>query len=203
MTAAGGMGVTALGSAMKGIATYEDSVLAKGHNWSDSGSIGAGVVQATSTFFVNAIPLLPKFGAAGVGNEISKPVLMLITAPVNAFSTFAVGVTKGDSLGKSLINTIISTGLSAVPLGDAIDKLALPIAVKYSMPTLQKAVSAGVQSAVGVALDRAQSAVVDRLTKPHKPHVSHQLAKLIGVPGTPASPRTNKEYVSDEVMCLA
>ena len=152
-------------------------------------------MQATSTFMVSAIPILPKFGGASSA-AISKPVLMLITAPVTASSTFAVGVLKGDSMHKSLANAVISTGMSAVPLGDKLEKLAMPITVTLGV-TAQKVASAGLQSAASMAADIAQGKVVDWAMDTKKPD------PIFGLTCQLARKYSSEDYICSTALCPA
>ncbi|MBT2143901.1 MULTISPECIES: hypothetical protein [unclassified Rhodanobacter] len=203
MSAAGGLGVTAMGSGLKGLAAYEDSVLSKGTSWSDAGSIGAGLLQATATFMVSAIPIMPKLTPGGAA--ISKPVLLMITTPLNAFSTFAVGVAKGDSLGKSLTSTVVGLGVSALPLGDRLEKLAMPLATRLvAAPMAAEIVTkVGAGMVMDKVADAASDRVYDMLTAKPKPHVSKQVQHMVGVNTRLDRVLASDDYISRTVMLPA
>ena len=172
--AGGRMAITAVGSAMKGLSAYEDSVLSKGVSWSDSGSIGAGLITATSTFVVNAIPILSNLGK----DPVKQSVLILVKAPMSAFSAFAVGMTKGDSISKSLASALFSAGISAVPFNAKIKNWALPIFAKVSWSQVGTGAAA---SFVHAGANMGGAALADLITAKPKPHVSAQVSNLVGV----------------------
>lgn len=202
LSAAGGLGVTAMGSGLKGLATYEDSVLSRGVSWSDGGSIGAGLLQATGTFMVNAIPIMSKLAPGGAA--MSKPALLMITTPWNAFTTFAVGVAKGDSLGKSLTSTVVGLGMSAIPLGDRLEKLAMPIAARLvAAPAAEIATKVGVGMVMDKITDVASDRVYDKLVAKPKPHVSKQIRHMVGVTTQLDRPMSSDDYICRTVMLPA
>jgi hypothetical protein len=210
LTTAGRMGVTAIGSAMKGLSTYEDSVLSKGVSWSDAGSVGAGLVQATSSFIVTAVPILAKLPGLGRTPPVKNSVLLLVKAPMSGFSAFAAGMAKGDGAGKSLRSAVASMGLSAIPLDDKLDDILMPLSATLA-PALRDRVKVAAVSLLEPAMDRVvdlakdkiDDLLADKLAEKPRPHVSAQMRNLVGVATRVDRALSNSDYVSRTTLCPA
>lgn len=227
LTTAGRMGVAGIGSAMKGFSTYEDSVLSKGVSWSDAGSIGAGLIQATSSFIITAVPILakipPRFGNTP---PPSKLVLLMVKAPISGFSAFAVGMSKGDGAGKSLMSAVASMGISAIPLEEMMDGLLVPLSASLA-PAIKEGVKEAVKKGLkenakeGIKLaatsvlepsidrlsdlgrEKLDDRWAERLAEKPRPHVSAPVRNIVGVATRVDRALSNSDYIGLTTMCPA
>jgi hypothetical protein len=198
------LGVLGAGSALKGTATYQDT-----------GNVGAAVLQGTGTFVVGAISIAPNLATAtaasrgvtatmqasrastlvapAAASTAEKVTLMVVGAQLNAGFTMATGLAQGNSLRQSVAAAAVSGGLSMLPAGDLLGKLALPVSMRLVT-----------DAAVSIASDAASTAVgnaaADRQSITQPPQVSGRGRQLSEVPTELQATQPPAEHVRQVAM---
>jgi hypothetical protein len=198
------LGVLGAGSALKGTATYQDT-----------GNVGAAVLQGTGTFVVGMISIAPNLATAtaasrgvtatmqassasslvapAAASTAEKVTLMVVGAQLNASFTMATGLAQGNSVRQSVTAAAISGGLSMLPAGDLLGKIALPVSMRLVTDTVVSMASDAASTAGG-------NAMADRQAITQPPQVSGRGRELSEVPAELQATQPPAEHVRQMAM---
>ncbi len=198
------LGALGAGSTLKGTATYQDT-----------GNVGAAVLQGTGTFVVGMVSIAPNLATAtaasrgvtatmqatsassmvapAAASTAEKVTLMVVGAQLNAGFTMATGLAQGNSVRQSVTAAAICGGLSMLPAGDMLGKIALPVSMRLATDTAVGMISDAASEAGG-------NAMADRPAITRPPQVSGRGRELSEVPAELRATQPPAEHVRQMAM---
>lgn len=183
--ASGGVAWTALGAGSVGAGVFE---------YQDTHNLGGAITKAAGTFVVGAIPFAGKALGGSVkvlGSAVPKQVIVVgATGVGTGLNDLSVSWVEGKTAGVGVKSALVDAGLTMAlgPLGDRIDKLALPI--KTTLDT-------GIAYGTGQIADLAGEAGQDDFghTKP-TPLVKNSTLCPIAA----RAPQDDRRYIVENVL---